>query len=179
MKEIIRLGLILMIICVISAGALAYTNFVTSSVIERRLQEEKVAQMRSFFPAVEYTEEVAAGGRTGMAAFDAEGNYLGVLAEARTEEGYGGTIRFNLGVDASGKIVGISIVSHSETAGLGSKIAEDSFLRQFMGKGPEDSFDVDNITGATDSTRAMERGVELELREIVLHLGNIGPEVRQ
>lgn len=179
MKEIIRLGLVLMIICTVAAGSLAYTNSVTSVIIERRLKEEKIAQLRIFFPAAEFTEEVEAGGRTGTAAFDADRNYMGVLAEARTEEGYGGTIRFNLGVDASGKIVGISIVSHAETAGLGSKITEDSFLGQFIGKGTEDSFDVDNISGATDSTRAMERGVEMELREIVLNFGNMGSEARQ
>ena len=42
MNEIIRLALILMIICAVSAGVLAYTNQVTSEIIEARIRKEKL-----------------------------------------------------------------------------------------------------------------------------------------
>ena len=173
MKDIVRLAITLMIICAVAAGALAYTNQVTSVIIEDRIAKEKVAQMKNLFPTVERLEERVVDGRTGTVGFDAEGNYVGVLAEGKTA-GYAGDIRFNLAVNAEGKIVGLTIVAQSETPGLGSKIAEDWFRDQFKGKGVGDSFDdVDNISGATVSARAMKTGVEKELGEILVRFSGV------
>ena len=172
MKDIVRLAITLMVICAIAAGALAYTNQVTSIIIEDRIAKEKVAQMRNLFPTVDRLEEREVDGRTGTVGFDADGNYVGVLAEGKAG-GYGGDIRFNLAVNAEGKIIGLNIVAQSETAGLGSKITEEWFRDQFKGKGAGDPFDVDNITGATVSTRAMETGVEKELNEILLRFSGV------
>ena len=42
MKEVLRLGLILMLICAVSAGLLSYTNQVTSAIIEERIALRKL-----------------------------------------------------------------------------------------------------------------------------------------
>lgn len=173
MKDIIRLGIVLMLICAVAAGALAYTNQVTSAIIGERIRRETVAQLESLFPEIDDFEEQEVDGYKGFVAFDANRNFIGVLAQGRTE-GYGGTIVFNLGANAQGEIVGLSIVSQTETAGLGSKITEEGFLSQFLGKKPGDSFDVDNISGATVSVRAMETGVEKELQQILLRFTGEG-----
>ncbi|MCR3921787.1 MAG: FMN-binding protein [Firmicutes bacterium] len=170
MKEILRLGFILMLICAVAAGALAYTNQVTSAIIEKRIQEEKIALMQELFPDVKETEDKTVDGRTATVGYDEGGNVVGILAEGKTT-GYGGDIRFNLGIDGEGKIVKLTIVSHSETAGLGSVIAEDSYRAQYEGLTIGDSFNVDRISGATISSRAMESGVESELQEILLRFG--------
>lgn len=168
MKDIVKLGITLMIICAVAAGMLAYTNQVTSVVIAEREYEKTVNQLKELFPTLTDFETKEVDGRSAIVATDANGNVVGVLAEG-TAGGYGGDIRFNLGVDAEGKIVGLSILSHSETAGLGAKITEEWFWKQFIGKSTSDApFDVDNISGATVSTKAMEGGVEKELKEIVL-----------
>ncbi|MDW7651266.1 MAG: FMN-binding protein, partial [Bacillota bacterium] len=135
--------------------------------VEQRIFDETIAELRQLFPDLEDFEEKEVDGRSGIVATDASGNVVGVLAEGRTE-GYAGTIRFNLGVNAAGEIVGLSIIQHSETAGLGSKITEEAFRNQFIGLSAGDDFDVDNISGATVSTRAMESGVEKELGEIMV-----------
>lgn len=173
MKDIIRLGITLMLICAVAAGALAFTNNITSAIIEDRIYQETVAQLQELFPTLQDFETKEINGRSGIVAFDAAGNFVGFLAEGRTE-GYGGTIRFNLGVDPDGKIVGLSVIAQSETAGLGDKIKEDWFLEKFIGKKPGDSFDVDNISGATVSTRAMETGIEKELSALILIFGDGG-----
>jgi electron transport complex protein RnfG len=167
MKDIIRMGLTLMIICAVAAGALAYTNQITSAIIEQRIYDETVAQLAELFPTLADFTTKEVDGRSAIVATDASGNLVGILAEGRTD-GYGGTIRFNLGIDAEGTIVGLTIIQQSETAGLGDKIRESSFLQQFIGKSAGGDFDVDNISGATVSTRAMESGVEKELNEILL-----------
>ena len=176
MKEVLRVGLILMLICAVAAGALAYTNQVTSEIIEKRLYEEKVALMRELFPTVESFEDKEADGRTATIAYDAEGNLVGILAEGKTS-GYGGDIRFNLGIDKEGKLVSLTIVSHSETAGLGARITEESYRKQFIGKTISDSFDVDNISGATISSLAMENGVKREMEAILTAFGGELAEV--
>ena len=70
-----------------------------------------------------------------------------------TTTGYGGknTLKMTIGIDMDGKITDTKVLSHSETAGLGSKITTDAFKSQFVGK--DASLEgVDNITGATFSS---------------------------
>ena len=169
MKDVVRMAIILAVICAVAAGALAFTNQVTSAIIEQRIYAETVAELQELFPNLEKFETVEVAGRTGIQAFDAGGNLVGVLAEGRTE-GYGGTIRFNLGVNADGEIVGLSIISQSETAGLGDKITQPGFLSNFIGKTVDDDFGaIDNISGATVSARAMKTGVPSELQNILVN----------
>ncbi|NLZ39608.1 MAG: FMN-binding protein [Firmicutes bacterium] len=170
MKEIVRLGLILMLICALSAGMLSYTHQVTSEIIEQRIAAEKIALMQSIFPDVEETEDKEVDGRIATIGYDQSGKIVGILAEGKTT-GYGGDIRFNLVIDGTGKLVDIDIISHAETAGLGSKIEEDSYRAQFRGKTVNDSFDVDNISGATITSVAMEKGIEREMKEILTRFG--------
>lgn len=173
MKEIIRMGIILMLICAVAAIALAYINQVTSAIIEERLHQEKVAQKADLFPTLVNFEERTVDGRTATVAFDAENNFVGALAVGQTE-GYAGTITFNLGINAAGEIVALTVVSQSETPGLGDVIARPSFTEQFIGRKGGESFTVDAIAGATVSVRAMERGVEREYNEIWLRFSDGG-----
>ena len=71
------------------------------------------------------------------------------------------------GVDSEGKVTGINILSHSETAGLGAKATEQSFRDMFIGlvegitvskdKAGENS--IDALTGATITSRAVVNAV--------------------
>jgi Na+-transporting NADH:ubiquinone oxidoreductase subunit C len=80
------------------------------------------------------------------------------------------------------RIVGVEILRHSETPGLGGRITERRFLEQFRGErvgphgvtvrvrgpgnyDPEDAM-VDGITGASGTTRAFAAILETEIREI-------------
>ena len=71
------------------------------------------------------------------------------------------------GVDAEGKVTGVNILSHAETAGLGAKAAEQSFRDRFVGlvsgitvsKDKAGDNSVDAITGATITSRAVTDAV--------------------
>ena len=94
----------------------------------------------------------------GTARFVGMGGAMGAL---------GGDISVMTGVDADGKVTGVNILSHAETAGLGAKAAEQSFRDRFVGlvsgitvskdKAGENS--IDAITGATITSRAMTEAV--------------------
>ena len=70
-------------------------------------------------------------------------------------------------VDKDGKVTGVNILSHSETAGLGANAVKESFRDQFVGlvKGITVSKDkpgensIDALTGATVTSRAVTKAV--------------------
>ena len=107
-----------------------------------------------------------------MTAKDASGNALGYVITVTTKEGYGGDIRFTIGITNEGCVNGISILEISETAGLGMR-AGDVLAPQFAGKTVE-SFEyvktgasadnqIDAISGATITTNAVTNGVNAGL----------------
>ncbi|MCD7724815.1 MAG: RnfABCDGE type electron transport complex subunit G [Clostridiales bacterium] len=107
-----------------------------------------------------------------MRAADASGNVLGYVITVTTREGYGGDIQFAIGVRLDGAMNGMSILSISETAGLGMR-AEEVLKPQFADKnveafeytknGATSENQIDAISGATITTNAVTNGVNAGL----------------
>ena len=106
----------------------------------------------------------------GVAELVSGNNTYGYVITVTSKEGYGGDIQFTVGFDMNGKVTGISMLSISETAGLGMKAKEKEFLNKYVGKsGGSFVVDKDNtsgatneidaISGATVTTRAVTKGV--------------------
>ena len=105
-------------------------------------------------------------------AIDAAGESIGYVVTVTTHEAYNGDITFSVGIKGDGTVNGMSILSISETAGLGMK-AEEELVPQFSGK-KTDSFaysktgasadnEIDAISGATITTNAVVNGVNAGL----------------
>ena len=96
------------------------------------------------------------------------GNSTGLAISAYSEKGYSGLIRLMIGIDNSGVISDIVVLEQKETPGLGTKMKEERFLRQYRGKDPstfdikvkQDGGEIDALTGATISTRAFSEAVQ-------------------
>lgn len=107
-----------------------------------------------------------------MAAKDASGSVLGYVITVTTKEGYGGDIKFSIGIRNEGLVNGISILEIAETAGLGMR-SEEVLKPQFAGKtaeqfeytksGAVSENQVDAISGATITTNAVVNGVNAGL----------------
>lgn len=108
-------------------------------------------------------------------ALDEDENLLGYVVTVTDHEGYGGDIQFSMGVTLDGTLNGISLLSISETAGLGMK-AGDVLVPQFENK-KADSFtytktgavndsEIDAISGATITTNAVVNGVNAGLKYV-------------
>ena len=108
-----------------------------------------------------------------MKVYDKSGNEAGFVLTVTDHEGYGGDIKFAMGVTVDGIVNGISFLAISETAGLGMKAAEEDFRNQFTNK-QVDSFvttkngsasdeEIDAISGATITTDAVVNGVNAGL----------------
>ena len=102
-------------------------------------------------------------------ALDKSGNVIGYVINVTSHEGSQADITFSVGIQVDGTVNGYSITSISETPGLGMLVNEDDFKNQFNNKKAE-SFSVvkttpsaDNeieaVTGATISSRAITNGV--------------------
>ena len=101
-------------------------------------------------------------------AVDGSGSVLGYVITVTSHEGYGGDIKFSMGIRADGTLNGISILSISETAGLGMR-AEEVLKPQFAGKqvdqfsvtknGAVSEDQIDAISGATITSKAVTNAV--------------------
>ncbi len=100
------------------------------------------------------------------------GKLIGAVLKIQTNEGFGGKITFLLGVDSSGKITGFYLLEQKETPGLGTKAADKKFWGQFVGKAlsnfkfkvQKDKGDVEAITAATITSRAISNAIDKGLR---------------
>jgi len=160
MKEIFRYGLILFAVCVIAAGALSLVYRKTKPIIEKSSLEEANSSAREVLPAAD-SFVVKDGIKFG---YNKQGECVGKVIET-VADGYGGAIKLIIGVDPEGKVTGVKILSHSETPGLGAKIQEPWFTRQFIGKtkadlGLKPEGEIDAITAATISSRAVTDAVQ-------------------
>ncbi|MEG2570192.1 MAG: FMN-binding protein [Clostridia bacterium] len=90
--------------------------------------------------------------------------------------GYGGEISMIVGIDNDVHVTRVNIVSMAETAGLGTKVANDDFLAQFDKKGddlalstsvtPKDN-EISAIAGATKSSKAVTTGVQAAIGAVI------------
>ena len=167
---ILRLALTLLIITGVVAAALAGVNSITAPKIAQLTYEKTQKAIEAVLPgggnAVEgYTDE------TGLVStvYQGENGY----AVEVTPGGFDNTITMMVGVDNEGKVLGIDIISHTETAGLGAvadaaTAAGEAFRGQFAGKSgsvsvSKDGGEIDALTGATITSRAVCEGVNAAL----------------
>ena len=166
---VLRLALTLLAITAVVAAALAGVNSITAPAIaELNAQKTQEAielvlpgggEEKADFPATALVSKVYAG--------DA-----GYAVEV-TPGGFDNTITMMVGVDTEGKVLGISIIKHTETAGLGAVAAAgtpagEAFRGQFVGQSgsvsvTKDGGAMDAITGATITSRAICDGVNAAL----------------
>lgn len=160
-----RITVTLLLICGIVAAALAGVNAITAPLIAE-LQAQKTQQaIVAVLPGG--GTEVALTGDNGIvtALYRGENGYA-VQVEP---SGFGGSIKMMVGIDNDGKVLGISVISQTETAGLGAiaAAANDAgvaFRGQFVGMSgtlavEKDGGEVDSITGATITSRAVVEGI--------------------
>lgn len=166
----IILSLVLLIISVVVAGLLSFTNSITKDKIAEniRLQQDQAKQEVCSF-ADEFIDLNYEKGNV-KAVFSAmDGETLCGWCVNVVPSGYGGAIDMMVGITKDFKVSGVKVISNSETAGLGAKCTEDTFRSQFEGKDdtvkvikngtPKDD-EIVAITGATITSKAVTSGVK-------------------
>ena len=173
---VLRLALTLLAITAVVAVALAGVNMITAPAIAELNAQNTQAAIEAVLP----------GGGEELADFPAVDLVSKVYASDAgyavqvTPGGFDNTITMMVGVDKAGNVLGIDVVSHTETAGLGAVSDADtpagvSFREQFIGAAgsvsvKKDGGQMDAITGATITSRAVCAGVNAAL-ECVAQMG--------
>ena len=165
---VLRLAVTLLVIAGVMAAALAGVNSVTAPIIEKLTYEKTQAAVSAVLPGGGDTVEFPAMDLVSK-VYRGENGY----AVEVTPSGFDNTITMMVGVDNEGAVTGISIIDHSETAGLGAVAAAttaagESFRAQFQGMTgsvsvTKDGGQVDAITSATITSRAVCAGVNAAL----------------
>lgn len=190
MKGMIKDALILFAITLIAGLMLGVVNDITKEPIAQQEQKAKNEACQNVFAAADsfeaqeladsaqieqvFTDAGISGADVDelMAAKDASGALLGYVITVTDHEGYGGDIQFSMGITNEGTLNGISLLSISETAGLGMRAGE-VLVPQFADKnvskftytktGATADSEIDAISGATITTNAVVNGVNAGL----------------
>jgi RnfABCDGE-type electron transport complex G subunit len=157
-RDILRLSLTLAFVGLVSAAALTGMENLTAPIIAERQEAEYRQALELFFPDFESFETERIEDDYFDLISDGSGNLVGIMSTIQ-QAGYDGFITYNLALNKDGEIVGLLIISHSETPGIGDVITTEPFQEQFFGKSYADPIvagdDVDTVSGATVSTAAM------------------------
>ena len=93
------------------------------------------------------------------------GQVLYAKPDANSVGGFGGNLRVVVGIDQKGKIAGVELGENYESVGFINRIRETGFFEKWNGLSVEEAAkaEVDTISGATMSTRAIKSMVVLDL----------------
>lgn len=159
MRQILRYGLILALICMVSALALAGLNYLTKPRILAQIEKEEKEALKELLPEaiefkpIKFKEELL------YKAYNQKGDFFAVVFKTQAK-GYSSIIETLIAMTKEGRILAIKILSQNETPGLGARIIEPEFRNQFIDK---HSFELDKIqaiTGATISSEAVINSVK-------------------
>ena len=166
---ILKISLTLLLITAVVAALLAVVNMVTAPIIAKANEAKTQKAIEAVLPGggeeIEFTDD------TGLVSkvYASDTGYAVQVAPS----GFDGEINMMVGISKDGKVLGISIISHTETAGLGAVAGADNakgeaFRDQFIGMSgtlavSKDGGEVDAITGATITSRAVTEGVNAAL----------------
>jgi electron transport complex protein RnfG len=173
MKETLKLTLTLTLICLVAGGLLAAADALTRDRIAMVNQQRRQAALNAVLPqhdnqplddAVTVTH---ADRDWTFYTATKDGVFAGAAVETGSPNGYGGTIRLMFGIGADGKSIGIAILEQKETPGLGANIETPDFkqrladrdIKQTHWNVKKDGGDIDHITAATISSRAVTDAV--------------------
>jgi electron transport complex protein RnfG len=181
----LRASLLLAAAAVVTVGLVAIINDLARPRIEANERAQRVAQLAEVLSGTGYDNDllqdvvtVRDAGRLGtdesLPVYRARqaGQPVAAILTAVAPDGYAGSIRLLVGISADGRLLGVRVVAHRETPGLGDAIDErkstwiDGFIGRSLGDPApgrwqvrKDGGDFDQFTGATVTPRAVVRAV--------------------
>jgi electron transport complex protein RnfG len=191
-----RNGLLLAAFGLITTAGIALTFQGTKDTIA---EQERLAQSRALleimpadthsndmldhsFPLPSFSDLGLRSQDNGYRALNSRHDTLAVLIPVLARDGYSGDIRVLVGIAADSSIVGVRVLSHNETPGLGDKIdlKKSDWILSFNGKSltnpilkgwsvKKDGGEFDAFTGATITPRAVTRAVLRALQYFETH----------
>ncbi len=168
-----------------SSLLLGLADLATHGAIEARRQEDMQATLEQVIPSGLHDNDLLrevktitdAAGSTPVYIARQQGAVAAVAFRFIANGGYSGPITLMMGVDREGAVLGVRVIAHAETPGLGDKIerGKSGWILSFEGRSldntpparwkvKKDGGDFDQFAGATITPRAVVHGVESGLK---------------
>ena len=184
-QAILRNALGLAIFAVITAGLIAATQILTAERIEEQRRASEAAALKEVVPAELHDNELlddpfpmprserlrTSAGDMAWRARKGE-DVTAVVLPATAPDGYSGDIDLIMGIARDGTLLGVRVIQHQETPGLGDliELRKSDWILDFEGRSldnpePEgwqvkpDGGEFDAFSGATITPRAVVRAV--------------------
>lgn len=180
-KKISITAAAMIIFSLVASTALSISYFITKSSIDESDAKAKRIFLNQVIPANLYDNNLVQdtisiepnpllGNKKNIDIYRAKKNnqVIAVIIEAVAADGYSGEIKTLVGIDQEDKILGVRVISHKETPGLGDYIEIDKsqWIKNFDLKSldktsekqwavKKDSGDFDYVSGATITPRAV------------------------
>lgn len=184
-RSIFRSAWGLGLFAIITAGLIALTQVVTKDRIADQIKQARSKALLEIVPIGQFDNdlldnafwlkaETQLGLKEASEAFVAlkEGQPRYFILPLVAPDGYTGPIRLIMSIDIAGSIIGLRVIEHKETPGLGDKIdiKKSDWIRSFEGRSLEnteesgwavkkDGGEFDQMTGATITPRAIVNAV--------------------
>lgn len=177
-----RLGLIAAVCCSLVALAYLYASpIVEKNKADYQLQILKAVLPHGFYDNNILNDTIKVKGLSGTDVLivhvaKLRGIVQGFVFPVTTEEGYSGPIELVVGIDKNGNLLGVRVVNHQETPGLGDKVDSNksNWILEFSGKNLENPTEnfwkvkkdggvFDSFTGATITPRAVVKKIKESL----------------
>lgn len=174
---------------------LGVTNCSTESTIQQRLNEDLKNTLAEVIPAELYDNDLLTDTTTiasadyNIAADETlvylakkSGQVTAVAFKFTAPDGYSGAINMIIGIDKDGNVLGVRVLSHKETPGLGDKIetSKSNWILAFVGKSlanltaaqwavKKDGGEFDQFAGATITPRKTVQAIYRSLQLFKAH----------
>ena len=153
---------VLTLVCAVVAGALAAANSVTAPIIEEATLKAQEQARLELLPEAERFKHMLGYEVEHVSDIYVAENGVGAVVTAKAK-GYGGDMTVMVAFTADGAIKRIKVTEQAETKGIGSKVAENAdYWTAYEGLPAQKlvlNEDVDAVTGATKSSRALLEAV--------------------
>jgi electron transport complex protein RnfG len=194
-RRAVRSAVVLAVAAILAVGLVAVVNDRARPQIEASRRAEQLRQLTAVLGDVAYDNDPLAdtllvrdleylGTTEPLAAHRVRrnGEPIAVLLNAVAPDGYTGALRLLVAIDAQGQLIGVRVLEHRETPGLGDFVEErrTGWIRQFDGRSLDappparwqvrkDGGDFDQYTGATVTSRAVTHAVRDALTYFARH----------
>jgi Na+-translocating ferredoxin:NAD+ oxidoreductase subunit G len=175
--SILQVALNLAVTCLIAGLILSVTYFITHPTALKQYEKIRVMTMKELVADADNFKPIE--GKKEWYAAEKNGQTIAYVVPSESK-GYGGTIKMLVAVTTKGKVIDFRITSHNETPGLGDKAKDNKFRSGLQGKtsdalivvkNPAKTENVQAMTGATITSKAVTKGVKEAVDEVMNFTG--------
>jgi len=163
-STLMNMILSLVLISMTMSATLAFVYLKTREPIEAAARQKEIDAIKQVLPEFDSDPNQSKSVQNGVVVYrlSRQNQPVGYAIKTYTDKGFGGHVELMAGFLPDGSINKVTVLTHKETPGLGTKMADPKFSNQFIGKNPlsftlkvrKDGGQVDAITAATVSSRA-------------------------